>query len=92
MYEDDFNRFEKNKLNVKCISENRYSEDVRKFISDSISTVALNWNNNDSCFVSIRFNANRMCVICSWNPYANKNQWLLRAAIVVCIAYDLIVQ
>lgn len=30
MYEDDFNRFEKNKLNVKCISENRYGEDVRK--------------------------------------------------------------
>lgn len=76
---------------------NRYVKDVRK---RSISTVTLNRNNNrkmlddvDVVFVVvavIRSNVN-CCTSCAAEiRRTNKNQWLLRVAIVVCIAYDLI--
>lgn len=74
----------------------RYVKDFSKH-THNILTVVLNWNNNDD------WDSCASCVICSWNPHANKNQWFLRAiAFVVrlsvclsayasvCVTYDLI--
>lgn len=81
-----------NKLNVKRISENRYVKDVRK---RSISTVALNWNNNISFCAKFKHCVSHAPVAAApvaiaENTCANKNQWLLRAAIVVvhCVWFD----